>query len=723
MGGSMIENTAELVICNMETQKLDARYLHEKLMSYQPTEYKTMLTNSALNQDFYYGRQWDKAELDENKARGNYTVTINMIQRAIDFVVGSLSSQKPKIKAIPVSPEYTYQCNLAMKIYDWHFEKMRGMRTVRDYIKDAVTDNIAFLFVSVDENGYPVTDLYNFEDVIVDPSSRKPMFEDARGFFIRKTVPTQEAMAKFGITELISAQPSKLYSAGFGAENQIKGTDLVDDKVNQYGNIPVQRVFSSDGKFIELYEYYSKRKVPVVIDGKEIMQTRIVKETLIGYEYIYREVLPASITEYPLVPLYVRKGRNPYGVGIVETLREPQKFANKIHGVMLKNATTIGFPKTLIPKNLVPGNNFEKFKKSFNGNTVMEYNPVGGADAAKSIVTIQGQPISDSIIQMYNSAIGLMEYNTAPKESMGYQSSTRDGSTAGAMSQSKDMILDSMRLLAGNIEDALNQHAKVVLQFTRAFMPEDAIIEITAGMEAIERVALNRKQKLDPSNEESVAQFIEAKKQSGLHPTAIDQIIQKAKDDDSYLDSIADFVVNDSSELKVILVVEPESLNSGKADSEFKTLTGLMQLGVQIPPDVLLKYAPIANKEEIAGSINIVKQLQSEVMSSQEQMKQMQTELQKKDQQLMEMQKQMQLNEHQVALDKIENDTRIKDREVIKDHRRDIKEITRGLSTKADKFVYAIDALIKEFKTNGADENEVETVRNTLLQIANQEGE
>lgn len=104
-------------------------------------------------------------------------------------------------------------------------------------------------------------------------------------------------------------------------------------------------------------------------------------------------------------------------------------------------------------------------------------------------------------------------------------------------------------------------------------------------------------------------------------------------------------------------------------------------------------------------------------------MKQMQAEMQKKDQQLIDMQKQMQLNEHQVALDKIENDTRIKDREVIKDQRRDVKEITRGLSTKADKFVYAIDALIKEFKTNGADENEVQTVRNTLLQIANQEGE
>lgn len=40
---------------------------------------------------------------------------------------------------------------------------------------------------------------------------------------------------------------------------------------------------------------------------------------------------------------------------------------------------------------------------------------------------------------------------------------------------------------------------------------------------------------MDPSNEESVAQFIEAKKQSGLHPTAIDQMVQKAKDDDSYL--------------------------------------------------------------------------------------------------------------------------------------------------------------------------------------------
>lgn len=36
--------------------------------------------------------------------------------------------------------------------------------------------------------------------------------------------------------------------------------------------------------------------------------------------------------------------------------------------------------------------------------------------------------------------------------------------------------------------ELMNQHAKVVLQFTRAFMPEDAIIEITAGMKLLKEL-------------------------------------------------------------------------------------------------------------------------------------------------------------------------------------------------------------------------------------------
>ena len=126
MGVCMMETG--LIICNRETNRRDAYDLHSILNEYKCPEWMEHQKSCKLNEDFYNGKQWDDEEIKENRARGNYVVTINMIQRQLDFLAGQLTARKPVMIAKPVSKEYTYQCNLAQKIYDWHYSSNKCSR-------------------------------------------------------------------------------------------------------------------------------------------------------------------------------------------------------------------------------------------------------------------------------------------------------------------------------------------------------------------------------------------------------------------------------------------------------------------------------------------------------------------------------------------------------------------------------------------------------------------
>ena len=703
-----------LIVCTDEYDRKDAYELHMKLESYKTAEYRQHVANCRSNEDFYFGRQWDREEIDKNKSEGNYTITINYIAKAIDFIAGGLTAQRPKVLAIPLAPEYSYQCALANKIYEWHYDKCDGLGQTMDWVHDAINHNISYKFVYANEYGEPETDLLSYEDVIVDPASRKPLFEDARTIFVRKIMSSEEACAKYGIEVGLKASPTKFFSSDYGAENYVRGTlpTDVDRVTSYYSNIEVGRVFSVDSKYVEIYEAYSKIKVKA--NGNVF--NRIMMETLIGYEYIYREILPESITDYPIIPMYVKKGRNPYAIGLTEDLREPQKLANKVHGVMLKNSTTVGFPKTLIPKNLVPNNNFAKFKKDFNKpNAVLEYNPIG-TDAAKGIVTIQGQPISDGIIYMYNSALSIMEFQTAPRQAMGFQNSNKDNAGAD-MQTTRDMSIDSLKKISRNLERATNQHAKMVLQYARGYMTEDKTIEISCGMEAIKRVKLNQRMKLRPSDEASVEQFRQAMLQSGKLPSEVDQMVAKAKDDDEYLDSIADFILNDSRKLNVVLRMVPDSYNSITQDNQYAVMKDLASMGAAIPPEILIDNSSLSNKEEVKIQISTVTKLQSEIKAMMDNQAKMQQALDTKDKELLKAQQDIAQIDHEAKLHKIEIDERAKVKVNVQSHRASLESNKKDFNISADKILFALEQLFKQAK-EGNMESGPEVTTN-LLDIIN----
>lgn len=697
-----------LIVCTNEYDRKDAYDLHMILESYKTPEYLNHQISCRQNENFSFGKQWDADEITENKAQGNYTIVINMVTKSLDFLAGTLTAQRPKMLAVPVSPECSYQSNLALKIYDWHYEKNHELRQTSQWVHDALNHNISYKHVYADESGEPCTEILSYEDVIIDPASRDYLFKDARRIFIRKVMSAEEACAKYGIQVQLSASPTKFFNNDYGSENYVKGsvavaaTDTaaaIERKTNYYSTVEVGQVFSSNGYFVEIYESLAKYKVKV--NGK--IKDRIVMESLIGYEYVYREVLPESITDYGLIPLTVRKGRNPYGIGITEMIKEPQKFLNKINGVMLKNATTVGFPKTLIPRNMIPNNNFKKFKEDFNRpNAVLEYNPIGN-DAASQIKTIQGQPVSDAIIQMYNSALTLMEFNTAPKESMGFQNSTKNA--VGDPALQKDMAIDSMKMISRNLEDSTNQHARVVLQYAKAYTPKDKIVEISCGMNALERVQLNRKMKLDPKNEESVKAFIDAGKQAGKHITEIEDMIAKAKDDDGYLDSIANFIVNDSSELNVVLKMVSDSFNSSQQNSEYGVLRDLVSLGATIPPEMLLENSSVSNKEEIKSKISAVTKLQSEFVQMNEQLAQFQAEIKKKDDEILQLKQNVILTEHEAKMQKIETDERAKVKNNVTSHRAALGAEKMHFNTQAEKILFTLEKLLEDVEDDVKDEN------------------
>jgi hypothetical protein len=614
----------------------DAWKRYRQLATYENVNWDNFKKVSRQTRDFYFGKQWTAEELNALKDRGQYTLTINKVRKAIKGMVGLFASSLPKYKVVPAGGQDEVAAEFANKILDWVWQNSNGLNLFQGAVKKALIENISFLNCIYGSDGKVKFKRLDFDEVIVDPKSRDPLFRDAEMIIVSKYMSRDKAQELYGVDNLVTERPSD-----WSVQDSTSDMDVV-----------INKVFSDDKQYVKIYESYVKRYYRTE-DG--FVRTRINKETMVGYDNLFVETLPEEVTEYPIVPVYVEYTGNPYPRGEVYFLRELQRFINKTYGVVLLNAQLTSNPKVFVRETDIPNMSVNKFED--NMAKPGSLNVLSGN--AEDPFIVQGQPLNNAFFNLYSDAKAEFESATLPQEILGFHNSAeRANQNSSYLLDVKESVIDSMRDFVSNLENACVQMGRVALQFVRGYMKDDRLLYILDGEKKYKQVKVNKKQGLDADSPESVRRYEDYLKQKGVPDEEIVKETKKIQEDSEYAKNI-DYIINDTNLLDVDLYIVPGSFSPTYKMAMLRLMIELHRAGA-VDSKAILEYSPIENKDEMIQRYDRLRQMEDYVKQLEEQLKEAEQTLKSREEQLVSSRIDTRVSREELRLKKMQAEAKLK---------------------------------------------------------------
>ena len=170
-----------------------------QLSTYEPATYQAWFEECKSNRSFHEGEQFTEDEKTIMTERGQYMITMNKIRKAIKGITGLVTAGIPKYKLVATNKDNDNKAAIGNKILDWIWNKSGGLALYKNIVKSALIDNIAYFHVKTTANNLVQFEKLSFDDVLVDPSSKSPTFDDAEMIVIRRYVPVSYAEAVFNL--------------------------------------------------------------------------------------------------------------------------------------------------------------------------------------------------------------------------------------------------------------------------------------------------------------------------------------------------------------------------------------------------------------------------------------------------------------------------------------------------------------------------------------------
>jgi len=110
------------------------------------------------------GRTWREVGGDKNTLR----LVLNMIGPALDFRLGMISEQRPGFRTQPLGTGVSARetADAQQRVSEYYYNKLHGLKLMRDSVASAQTDGVSFLHVYIDKHAGPTR-----EDVKLLPES------------------------------------------------------------------------------------------------------------------------------------------------------------------------------------------------------------------------------------------------------------------------------------------------------------------------------------------------------------------------------------------------------------------------------------------------------------------------------------------------------------------------------------------------------------------------
>ncbi len=252
-------------------------------------------------------------------------------------------------------------------------------------------------------------------------------------------------------------QELEMAEAQFTSELQ-KRASVTDNKVITKKEFDI---LSKDKKFAEL-----------IIDTVQFYDTRIKKTCVVGDVSIYEKYLPSKIKDYPLVPFHYKWTGTPYPISAVSPLIGKQQELNKVHQLMVHNASLGSSLRWMYEEGSIDTEHWEKYasapgallplRTGFNAPT-----PVMPFQLPNAFFGISGEGKQD------------MEYLAGIYSSMqGDTSQTKDMPYKGMLAQDEYGTRRVKYWLKHAVEPALRKVGEVVKQYSQSIYKAHKIFRI-----------------------------------------------------------------------------------------------------------------------------------------------------------------------------------------------------------------------------------------------------
>lgn len=619
--------------------------ISNRIQTYEGKDYIAHQKECESLRNYYFSKQWTEEEIAENDERGQYTLVLNKMRKAINGMAGMFSSNKPRFTVIPVGNEDASMVSLTNRLLDYAWYKSKGLSTVRHACLSGLRDNIGYLMVVPDITGDVIFKYLDYTDVVVDPKSREQLFEDSDWIYIKRWIPIQTIKEMHGIDVSVGCLETRpkewqrLYSTSAGVTNDsAKVGQLIDDT----------------GTYALVYEGQHKRYVKRT-DGT--YRVEIIKQTLLGYKHVVNEILPPTIKEYSIIPLYTEYTGNPYCRGEQYFLKDYQDLINKAVGVTLLNIQLNGNPKTFIYEKSIKGS-LEEFKRTYADVGSLNILTGDGSDKdAKPPITVQGQQLPAAWFQLIQFLMAEMQIASLPNDVLGYKDSS--DKVQELLFEKREAVLDSLKLALGHFDSAMTQLGVILLQYIKTYMNKKKVFRIIDAEGAVVAFNNNMVVGLNTDDAASIQRYRQQQLKSGSTEIEIEDLIAKAKEDTSIAKAIKT-MYTEIDAIDVDMMVIPGSYGPSYEASQWGAYMRMRQNGVEIDDEDVIRVSPISNRDVVAVKASQNKKLKSQnraLFQENEFLKQEMADLRNI---VMQGQQDLQLQEGQYKVDKSVADERNK---------------------------------------------------------------
>ncbi len=210
----------------------------------------------------------------------------------------------------------------------------------------------------------------------------------------------------------------------------------------------------------------------LIVDAVEFYDTKIKKTCVVGDTSIYEKYLPSKIKDYPLIPFHYKWTGTPYPISAVSPLIGKQQELNKVHQLMVHNASLGSSLRWMYEEGAIDIEHWEKYasapgallplRSGFNPPT-----PVMPFQLPNAFFGISGEGKAD------------MEYLAGIYSSMqGDTKETKDMPFKGMLAQDEYGTRRVKYWLKHSIEPALRQIGEVVKQYSQSIYTAHKIFRI-----------------------------------------------------------------------------------------------------------------------------------------------------------------------------------------------------------------------------------------------------
>jgi len=195
-----------------------------------------------------------------------------------------------------------------------------------------------------------------------------------------------------------------------------------------------------------------------IVDVVKFHDSRIKQTCVIGDKLIYEYTLPATITDYPLIPFHFKWTGTPHPMSAVSPLIGKQQEINKAHQIMVHNASLGSSLRWLYEEGSIDEEQWEKYSSS--PGALLSVRP-----GATPPTAVQPAPLSNAFFGIVNEAKGDMEYLAGIYASMMGDTGGQHETYRGMLALDEYGTRRIKQWMTSAIEPALMQVGKSVLQF------------------------------------------------------------------------------------------------------------------------------------------------------------------------------------------------------------------------------------------------------------------